>query len=58
MDKELNYLDRLMNNPKRPLTLVLGGSKIDTKLSLIDKFLNNADHIIIGGGMAFYISQG
>ena len=53
MDKELNYLDRLMNNPKRPLTLVLGGSKIDTKLSLIDKFLDNANHIIIGGGMAF-----
>ena len=53
MDKELNYLDRLMNNPKRPLTLVLGGAKVDTKLDLIDNFLTNADHLIIGGGMAF-----
>ena len=53
MDKELNYLVRLMNNPKRPLTIVLGGAKIGTKLKLIDNFLNNADHIIIGGGMAF-----
>ena len=53
MDKELNYLDRLMNNPKRPLTLVLGGAKVDTKLDLIDNFITNADHLIIGGGMAF-----
>ena len=53
MDKELNYLDRLMSKPKSPLTLVLGGAKIDTKLELIDQFLDKADNIIIGGGMAF-----
>ena len=53
MDRELEYLYRLMHNPKRPLTIVLGGSKIDTKLDLIYKFLNKADNIIIGGGMAF-----
>ena len=53
MDKELNYLDRLMSKPKSPLTLILGGAKIDTKLELIDQFLDKADNIIIGGGMAF-----
>ena len=53
MDKELNYLDRLMSKPKSPLTLILGGAKIDTKLELIDQFLDKADNIIISGGMAF-----
>ena len=53
MDKELSYLDRLMSKPRSPLTLILGGAKIDTKLELIDQFLDKADNIIIGGGMAF-----
>jgi 3-phosphoglycerate kinase len=53
MDKELNYLQRIMSRPKTPLTIILGGAKIDTKLELINQFLEKADNIIIGGGMAF-----
>ncbi len=53
MDKELNFLQRFMTHPKAPLTLILGGAKIDSKLGLIDQFLSKADYIIIGGGMAF-----
>ena len=53
MDKELNYLERFMFKPKTPMTLILGGAKIDTKLELIYQFLDKADNIIIGGGMAF-----
>lgn len=53
MDKELNFLQRFMINPKTPLTLILGGSKISSKIALIDQFLSKADNIIIGGGMAF-----
>ena len=53
MDKELNFLQRFMINPKPPLTLILGGAKIDTKLGLIDQFLSKADYILVGGGMAF-----
>ena len=53
MDKELNFLQRFMIHPKSPLTLILGGAKIDSKLGLIDQFLSKADYIIIGGGMAF-----
>ena len=53
MDKELNFLQRFMVNPKHPLTLILGGAKIDTKLGIIDQFLSKADYILIGGGMAF-----
>jgi len=52
-EKELEYLSSVIKNPKRPMTLVLGGAKIDTKLKLINKFIDEADNIIIGGGMAF-----
>ena len=53
MDKELKYLSKTFSKPQLPLTLILGGAKIDTKLQLIEKFLNKANNIIIGGGMAF-----
>ncbi len=52
-EKELQYLSTVIKKPKRPMTLVLGGSKIGTKLKLINKFIDEADAIIIGGGMAF-----
>ena len=53
MDKEINYLTQLIRKPNKPLTLILGGAKIGTKLKLIENFLNIANNIIIGGGMAF-----
>ena len=53
MDKELNFLDSFMRKPKKPLALILGGAKVDSKIDLIDKFIHNASHILIGGGMAF-----
>ncbi len=53
MDKEINYLTQLIRKPNKPLTLVLGGAKIGTKLKLIENFLNIANNVIIGGGMAF-----
>lgn len=53
MEKELKYLKDSFESPRRPVTLILGGAKIDTKLSLILRFLNKADTIIISGGMAF-----
>ena len=53
MEKELKYLKESFDHPRRPLTIILGGAKIDTKLSLIQRFLSKADTIIIGGGMAF-----
>mgnify|MGYP001411990985 CR=1 FL=1 len=53
MHKEINFLQELMNKPHRPLTLVVGGVKVGTKIKLIDNFLHKANNIIIGGGMAF-----
>lgn len=52
-EKELQYLSAVIKKPQRPMTLVLGGAKIDSKLKLINKFIDEADNIIIGGGMAF-----
>lgn len=53
VEKELQYLSEAMNSPQKPLTVILGGAKIDTKLDLINRFIGKADHILVGGGMAF-----
>ena len=53
MEKELKYLSAAINNPKRPLTAILGGSKISGKIDVLDNLLNIADKILIGGGMMF-----
>jgi phosphoglycerate kinase len=53
MDKELNFLDSFMRKPQKPFILILGGAKVDSKIDLIDKFIDKASHILIGGGMAF-----
>jgi len=53
MEKELQFLLERFKEPKHPLLLILGGAKISGKLQLIDRFLDDADTILIGGGMAF-----
>jgi len=53
MEKELHFLLERFREPKHPLLLILGGAKISGKLHLIDRFLDDADTILIGGGMAF-----
>lgn len=50
---ELTVLDQLMVEPKRPYTVVLGGSKVSDKLAVIDNLLDRADTLLIGGGMAY-----
>ena len=52
-EKEIKYLKDVINKPDKPLVLVLGGAKVSTKLELINKYLQQADTIIIGGGMIF-----
>lgn len=53
MEKELKYLSAAINNPKHPLTAILGGSKISGKIDVLENLLNIADKILIGGGMMF-----
>ena len=53
MEKEVQFLLERFKKPKHPLLLILGGAKISGKLHIIDRFLDDADTILIGGGMAF-----
>src|SRR5690606_13227676 len=53
IEAELNVLDPLTENPERPYTVVLGGSKVSDKLGVIDHLLPRVDRILVGGGMLF-----
>jgi phosphoglycerate kinase len=53
IEKELQYLGNAINNPKRPLVIILGGAKVSDKIDLIKNLIPKADSIIIGGGMAY-----
>ena len=53
IEKELKVMDEVMHNPKRPLTVILGGSKVSDKIGVIKNFADKADYILIGGAMAF-----
>lgn len=52
LEKEINALHSLLEQPSRPLTLILGGAKLETKLPLIQNFVQKADHFLLGGGIA------
>ena len=53
VEKELNILEPAINSPKRPLIVILGGSKVSDKIGVIKNLVNVADYILIGGGMAY-----
>ncbi|MCQ2551987.1 MAG: phosphoglycerate kinase [Clostridia bacterium] len=53
IEKELKFLGDALDNPKRPLVAILGGSKVSDKIGVIEKLIEKADTIIIGGGMAY-----
>jgi len=53
LEKELLQLEKLQKNPKKPYTVIVGGSKIGSKIHMLQAFLHVADYILIGGGMAF-----
>ncbi|MCG7408811.1 phosphoglycerate kinase [Paenibacillus sp. ACRRX] len=60
MEKELDVLGRALSNPERPFTAIVGGSKVKDKIDVINKMLEIADNVIIGGGLAytFFKAQG
>ncbi len=53
MKNEMNYFEKSMKNPMRPLVAILGGAKVSGKIEVVENLLNKVDKIIIGGGMAF-----
>jgi phosphoglycerate kinase len=60
MERELQYLGRELENPARPFVVILGGAKVSDKIKVIDRLLDKADTILIGGAMAytFKLAQG
>lgn len=53
MEEEVKSAARVLENPERPFTAIIGGAKVSDKIELISNLMNLCDHIIIGGGMAY-----
>ena len=53
MENELKAIDGVMENPERPFCAIIGGSKVSTKITIIEKLMEKVDSIIIGGGMTY-----
>ncbi|MBR8831613.1 MAG: Phosphoglycerate kinase [Chroococcopsis gigantea SAG 12.99] len=53
IEKELNYLQAAIESPQRPLAAIIGGSKVSSKIGVIETLLEKCDKLLIGGGMIF-----
>lgn len=53
MQKEIDFLGNAVNNPVRPFVAILGGSKVSSKISVINNLLDKVDTLIVGGGMSY-----
>ncbi|MBD1997564.1 phosphoglycerate kinase [Leptolyngbya sp. FACHB-541] len=53
IEKELEYLQNAIENPKKPLAAIIGGSKVSSKIGVIETLLDKVDKLLIGGGMIF-----
>ncbi len=53
IEKEVEYLENALSSPKRPFVAVIGGAKVSDKIKVINRLLDIADKVIIGGGMAY-----
>src|SRR5205814_4825900 len=60
MERELKFLGEELENPARPFVVILGGAKVSDKIQVIDRLLDKANTILIGGAMAytFRLAQG
>ena len=57
MQKEIDYLGNAVNTPVRPFVAILGGSKVSSKISVIENLIEKVDTIIVGGGMMFTFAK-
>jgi phosphoglycerate kinase len=53
MEGEIKSVDTVLNSKEKPVTAIIGGAKVSSKISILENLLNKVDHIIIGGGMAY-----
>jgi 3-phosphoglycerate kinase len=57
MEEEIDYLDKVLEDPERPFVAILGGAKVSDKLGVIESLLETADSLLIGGAMGFTFFQ-
>lgn len=57
MQAELDNAEKVLNNPVRPFTAIMGGAKVSDKILIIEKLLDKVDNLIIGGGMSYTFSK-
>jgi phosphoglycerate kinase len=57
LSSEIEYLEKVLNNPERPFTAIIGGAKITGKIDVITSLLDKVDNLIIGGGMAYTFAK-
>ena len=57
MEKEVNAVDKVMNNIQRPFTAIMGGSKVSSKIEIIENLLNKVDNLIVTGGMTYTFTK-
>ncbi|MBC7745682.1 MAG: phosphoglycerate kinase [Flavobacterium sp.] len=57
MASELKNAEKVLNNPEKPFTAIMGGAKVSDKIELIEQLLNKVDNLIIGGGMAYTFAK-
>lgn len=57
MEKEIQYLDHALANPKRPYAAILGGAKVSDKIGVVRRLLERVDRLLIGGGMSYTFLQ-
>lgn len=53
MEKEVKYIEPMVQNPPKPMVAIIGGAKVSSKIAVLDSLLKNAAALIIGGGMAY-----
>ncbi len=53
MENELSSVDKVLKDTKRPLTAIMGGAKVSSKIEIIETLMDKVDHLIIGGGMTY-----
>lgn len=53
MTQEIEAIDKVLKSGEKPVTAILGGSKVSSKITIIENMLNKVNHLIIGGGMAY-----
>ena len=57
MEGEIEAIDKVLKSPERPVTAIIGGAKVSSKIGIIEKLFDVADNMIIGGGMVFTFAK-